>query len=66
MSVNKIVGVPEGWELVRIGAPAEGELYIHPGGGVDVCKPDRFWDRFGKNYAIVRKIEPPKPIEVQE
>lgn len=62
MSVNKIVGVPEGWELVRIGAPAEGELYIHPGGGVDVCKGDRF----AKNYAIVRKIEQPKPIEVQE
>ena len=57
MSVNKIEGVPEGWEVVRVGALKEGESYIVPGGFVGVCESPRF----AKNYVIVRKIEPPKP-----
>lgn len=55
--VNKIEGLPEGWELVRIGTPVEGESYIVSGGCVGVCESVRF----AKNYVIVRKIEPPKP-----
>ena len=60
MSENKIEGVPEGWELVRVGTPDEGELYIVSGGLVGVCESPRF----AKNYVIVRKIEPPKPTYV--
>lgn len=60
MSMNKIEGIPDGWELVRIGTPAEGESYVVSIGEVDVCNSVRF----AKNYAIVRKIEPPKPTYV--
>jgi hypothetical protein len=57
---DKIEGVPDGWELVRIGTPIEGESYICSGGIVGVCESYRC----AKNYVIVRKIEPPKPVYI--
>ena len=63
-----IEGIPDGWELVRIGRPSINERYIGLNGLVINCvaMPN------GKGYAIVRKIEKPKryrpfndPIEGQ-
>ena len=51
-----IEGIPDGWELVRIGTPMLEEYYIGMSG--TICKvliiPD------GKAYVIIRKIEKPK------
>ncbi len=52
----KIEGVPEGWELVRIGAPKKGDLYVGSGGDVASCP----CDYHAECYALVRKIEKPK------
>ena len=60
MSMNKIEGVPEGWELVRIGSPNMGEFYIGGYGDIGVCD----WIEKYVNFVIVRKIEPPKPTYV--
>lgn len=51
-----IEGIPDGWELVRIGRPFINERYISLSGKVTncVCIPS------GEAYAIVRKIEKPK------
>ena len=53
MSV-KIQGVPDGYELVRIGAPKKGEAFIGACSSV-VHAPQDFCSG---NYAIVRKITP--------
>lgn len=53
MSV-KIEGVPDGYELVRIGAPKKGEFYIRPNGSVT----DASFSFIEEIYPIVRKIEP--------
>lgn len=60
--VNKIEGLLEGWELVRIGTPVDGERYIASDGGVVFCMG---MGRSAKNYVIVRKIEPPKPLVIE-
>ena len=53
----KIEGVPEGWELVRIGKPEKGEVYVfHP----DQLATANF-DHECDCYAIVRRIEEPSP-----
>jgi len=58
---SKIEGVPEGWELVRIGEPVKDQFYIGPLGDTRVCR----WDKeCTSGCAIVRKIEPPKPVYV--
>lgn len=51
-----IEGIPDGWELVRIGRPFINERYISLSGKVTncVCIPS------GEAYAIVRKIKRPK------
>ena len=51
-----IKGIPNGWELVRIGKPFINERYISLSGKVTncVCIPS------GEAYAIVRKIAKPK------
>ncbi|MFN6303088.1 MAG: hypothetical protein ACK42H_12950 [Planctomycetota bacterium] len=51
-----IEGIPDGWELVRVGKPFINERYISLSGKVTncVCIPS------GEAYAIVRKIEKPK------
>lgn len=49
-----IEGIPEGYELVRIGKPAKGASYVDGNGGVSVadCDSGIFWP-------IVRKVELP-------
>ena len=55
----KIEGIPDGWELVRIGTPMLKEYYISMSGTICKCSiiPD------GKAYVIIRKIEKPKQIK---
>ena len=48
----KIEGIPEGWELVRIGKPFINERYISLSGDVTNC----VYVPSGTGYAIVRKI----------
>lgn len=54
----KIEGIPDGWELVRIGNIFPGEYRVNNDG-----QPQR-WDNDRKselsNYVIIRKIEKPK------
>lgn len=54
-----IEGIPEGWELVRIGKIEHEEFFIHPDGYVVQYDIGR-GSRFNKNYVIVRKIVKPK------
>lgn len=49
----KFEGIPEGWELVRIGEPKDGEMFINGVGGVQ--KSDGYQIA---GCAIVRKIAP--------
>lgn len=52
----KIEGIPDGWELVRIGKPFINERYIGLTGQIINCVAIPS----GEGYAIVRKIEKPK------
>ena len=52
-----IPGVPEGWELVRIGTPVYGEWYIDNQGVIRRCEFDKL---VSTNHVIVRRIEKPK------
>lgn len=52
----KIEGIPDGWELVRIGKPFINERYIGLTGQIINCVTIPS----GEGYAIVRKIEKPK------
>jgi hypothetical protein len=52
-----VPGVPEGWELVRIGSPVYGEWYIDNQGVIRRCEFDKL---VSTNHVIVRKIEKPK------
>ena len=63
-----IEGIPDGWELVRIGKPMLNENYIGMSG--TICKVVTIPE--GKAHPIIRKIEKPKkyrpfakPIEAQ-
>ncbi len=49
-----IPGVPEGWELVRIGSPVYGEFYLDNQGNIQRCEYDKL---MSTNYPIIRKIE---------
>jgi hypothetical protein len=51
-----IPGVPEGWELVRIGKPEIGEWFLDGLGHLSQAKHDGHW----QGRAIIRKIETPK------
>ena len=51
-----IEGIPDGWELVRIGKPMLDENYIGMSG--TICKVVTIPD--GKAHPIIRKIEKPK------
>jgi hypothetical protein len=56
MKEQKIEGIPEGWELVRIGKPEVDEWVISTEG-----KPLKWMDKsLFDGYAIIRKIEKPK------
>jgi hypothetical protein len=50
-----IPGVPDGWELVAIRVPKEGEWFV----GVD-GKPFQADHACGQQWTIIRKIEKPK------
>ena len=56
---NKIEGVPEGWELVRIDEAKPGEWFIN---GQGVPMESQSFTIGGT--AIVRKIESPKPTYI--
>lgn len=59
--VQQIPGVPDGYRLVRIGAPKKGEHYVSSGGFVDLALCD--WDM--KNVPVVEPVvplAPPTPI----
>ena len=49
---REVPGVPEGYRLVRLGAPKKGELYVDYGG--DVVKAP--FDYVGKNHPVLVKI----------
>lgn len=54
----KIEGIPDGWELVRIGSVRHGEYYLDPKG-----HPVMWTSAVTShqtNYVIIRKIEKPK------
>ncbi len=54
----KIEGVPEGYELVRIGIPQDGDLFMHGRvGHIDEYDESVFYNTV---YPIVRKVERPK------
>ena len=54
----KIEGVPEGYELVRVGIPKDGELFMHGRvGHIDKYDEGVFYNTV---YPIVRKIDGPK------
>lgn len=50
-----IEGIPDGWELVRIGSPKLGDWFVNENGNPQQAKTnyDTFWP-------IIRKIEKPK------
>ena len=54
--VSSIEGIPEGWELVRVGKPLVGELFIN---GLDEIHQAHDESHF-HGCAIIRKIEKPK------
>ena len=51
-----IEGIPEGWELVRVGCPTNGEFYLGMNGQPIICN----LVFHGCAYIVVRKIELPK------
>jgi hypothetical protein len=56
MSQQKIEGIPDGWELVRIGKPEPGEWVVSISGDPIQFASETSFD----GYAIIRKIEKPK------
>lgn len=53
-----IEGIPNGWELVRIGQAMPGDHWIGGDGRID--KWEFSYHSAFKNYVIIRKIEKPK------
>jgi hypothetical protein len=56
MSSDKIPGVPEGWELVRIDRPAKGDWFIDVEGRP---REYHYETNCGGVFPIIRKIEKP-------
>ena len=54
-----IEGIPDGWELVRIGEIQHGEFFIQSDGSIGQHDENKAV-RMNKNYVIIRKIEKPK------
>ena len=54
--VSNIEGIPDGWELVRVGKPKIGEFFI---GGLS-CPHQAMDDEHFHGCAIIRRIERPK------
>ena len=52
-----IEGIPDGWELVRIGSPIVGvDWVVNRDGTAVLCEVEHY----AKNWPIIRKIEKPK------
>ena len=49
-----IEGIPDGWELVRIGEIQHGEFFIHSDGSI-LQHDENQTVRMNKNYVIIRK-----------
>ena len=56
--MSSIEGIPEGWELVRVGKAMMGEHWLNDDGLI--MKWDHAHRSAASNYPIVRKIEKPK------
>ena len=56
--MSSIEGIPEGWELVRVGKAMMGEHRLNDDGLI--MKWDHAHRSAASNYPIVRKIEKPK------
>ena len=56
-AVQQIPGVPDGYRLVRIGAPKKGEQYLDMNGGISVVDCD-WWKM---NIPLIEPIVPPAP-----
>ena len=56
-SVQQIPGVPDGYQLVRIGAPKKGEQYLDLNGGISNADCD-WWKT---NIPVIEPIVPPAP-----
>jgi hypothetical protein len=54
----QVEGIPEGWELVRIGCPSKGEFFVDNLGAPFECAVHS--QRWSNNYVIIRKVEKPK------
>ena len=55
--MSSIEGIPEGWELVRVGCPVPGvDWVVNQYGEPALCGGPYY----NKNYAIIRKIPKPK------
>lgn len=55
----QVEGIPDGWELVRVGEVQHGEFFILSDGLIEQHDEDKAL-RMNKNYVIIRKIEKPK------
>ena len=53
-----IEGIPDGWELVRIGKVKPGECWLDPDG--IVIHWYQSLESEGRNYVIIKRIEKPK------
>lgn len=61
---QKIEGIPDGWELVRIGKPISGNTIIGNDGKPHYCDDENF---VSFNFAIIRKAttwRPAKPSDL--
>ena len=56
--VSSIEGIPEGWELVRVGKAMMGDYWLNDDGRI--LKWEHAHRSSAANYAIIRKIEKPK------
>ena len=60
--MSSIEGIPDGWELVRVGKPKTGEFFID---GLS-CPHQAMDDEHFHGCAIIRKIEKPKQYRAFE
>lgn len=56
MSEQQIEGMPDGWRLMRIGTPNQGDYFINAHGTGELC----VGGYEARGYAIIEKIERPK------
>lgn len=57
--MKNVEGIPEGWELVRIGVVSVGEWFVDGLGKPSICCETTIG-----GCAIIKQIEPPKPTYI--